>query len=232
MLGACWQTPRLITPAPCLSAGPNWQAQQGKELPAWMGSMQRTLPETCADRCWLGPVHAIFERCVALEKVTRQGTSRRQEQTWVGAWSKSFRVCASATTGRDRNAHCRQDCPLWQGMRQGACSLAALPEGVLCKGSICRVANAALGSTHVFVPCFVLCALQLLPVHSKAHGVKPSNRLSWRADHCRVVHQSGGAVFWGGGAVWHCASALQRANSHFRPSLMAGMRLLAWVSRG
>ena len=70
-----------------------------------VASMQKMLPAICADTCWLGPVHAIFERCVALEKVTRQGTSRHQEQTLVGAWSKSFRVCASATNGQDRNAH-------------------------------------------------------------------------------------------------------------------------------
>ena len=100
---------------------------------------------------------------------------------------KSLHVRASATNGRYRDAHRSQGCPFWQGVQQGAWSLAALPEGLLCKSSVYRVANACrAGSPLLFrvpcsvfrVPCSVLCALQLPPLQSKAHDAKTLSRLS------------------------------------------------------
>ena len=48
------------------------------------------------------------------------------------------------------------------------------PKGCCCKSSICHVANARRAGSP-FVPCFVLCALQLLALQSKAYDVKPLN---------------------------------------------------------
>ena len=67
--------------------------------------------------------------------------------------------------------------PVWQRVQQRAWSFAALPQGLLCKSSICRVANARRAGSP-FVLCFVLCALQLLPLQSSAHDVKTLNSLS------------------------------------------------------
>ena len=58
------------------------------------------------------------------------------------ACAKSVHVSARATHGQSLDAHRNQDCPSWQGVQQRAWSLAALPQGLLCKGSTCRVANA------------------------------------------------------------------------------------------
>ena len=56
------------------------------------------------------------------------------------------------------------------------------------KGCLAKAASAVLqmlaGQIARFVPCSVLGALQLLPLQSKAHDVKPLNRLQELAQVC------------------------------------------------
>ena len=139
-----------------------------------VASMQKMLPAICADTCWLGPVHAIFERCVALEKVTRQGTSRHQEQTLVGAWSKSFRVCASATNGQDRNAHHSRTVRLAKGATRSMAIGCLARRIAAAKGSICRVANARRAGS-VFVSCLAPCSYCFCK--DNGHDARTLNRL-------------------------------------------------------
>ena len=95
--------------------------------------------------------------------------------------AQSLSLCAQVQqiAGRYRDAHRSQDWPsllvLARG-QQSVWSLAALTEGLLCKSSICRVANACRAGSP-FVPCFVLCVLQLLPVQSRTHDAKALSRL-------------------------------------------------------